>query len=294
MIGIWCWPSSRATIQVPTFHACSRPLTYHCPRSFVHPGLRDPANLLRSLRFVAHCHSHHCPLVEVACVQNPVEAALAADVSLDRCRWKPTRYFHEANLRCAPRTNTSTEAMTVGPVAAEMNSTVGSVAEDMAPIETKPPRTPERWERAGWGRDIHNHSRIRGDLLKGVPVDDMDVRTILEVGEERQGGKTRRSGDACDSLVLLDTEAVGGLDHRSRGLDRDGRESALDNREVESWGPALDESNPAAGHVPRKWLVVLDGNRSVVHPVAVAPRCFSNADTRYVPAQTLVLEKRLG
>lgn len=65
------------------------------------------------------------------------------------------------------------------------------------------PMTQEIWGPGGWDLGIRNHSRTRDDpMLKHAPVDDMDVRTVLEVGEERQGGMTRRSGDACDSLVL--------------------------------------------------------------------------------------------
>lgn len=68
---------------------------------------------------------------------------------------------------------------------------------------------------------------------------DTDVRTILGVGEELQGERSRRSGDACDSLVLWDREAVEGLDHRRRVPGRDGWGMPSHNAE-HNWDLALD------------------------------------------------------
>ncbi len=119
-----------------------------------------------------------------------------------------------------------------------------------------------------WGLDIHSRSRTRDGLRpKDAPVDDTDVRTILGVGEGRQGGKTRPSGDACDSLVLWDRKAAGGLAHRR--LPCRGRAGiASDSHTVEgNWGPALDAWVPSVVRAHRKSPAA---DSHVVHPAAAA------------------------
>lgn len=126
-------------------------------------------------------------------------------------------------------------------------------------------------------------------------MDDMDVRTILGVGEERQGGRTRPSGDACDSLVLLGREAVGGLAPRRRVLDTDWSETASGSRAEDNCALALDALDREVGRARHKWPVALAADKWVVHPAAAAsPRCSSNADTPCVRAQRLAPAMRLA
>lgn len=178
---------------------------------------------------------------------------------------------------------------TDAPTGVVTNNMAASVAAGMGPTDRMWPMTREKSGRAGSDRGIHNHCQIRDDPMPtDVPVDDMDVRTILEVGEARQGGRTRRSGGACDSLVLLGREAVGGLAHRRRVLDTDWWEKASRSRgDEDNWDLALDAPE-GVGHVRHKWQVALAGDKSVVHPAAAAsPRCSSNADTPCARAQRL-------
>lgn len=180
-------------------------------------------------------------------------------------------------------------AMTDAPTGVVTNSTAASVAVGTGRTDKTWPMTRARWGRAGSDRDIHIHPPIRDDPMPtDVPVDDMGVRTILGVGEERQGGRTRPSGDACDSLVLWGREAVGGLAHR-RVRDRDWWATASQSRAAgDNWGLALDAPDPGVGRVRHKWPVALAADKWVVHPAAAAsPRCSSNADTRCAPAQRL-------
>lgn len=79
------------------------------------------------------------------------------------------------------------------------------VGVDTVRIDRKWQMTPGTQVRAASGQDIRNHhSRTHDDRSLGdVPAAaDMDVRTVLEVGERLQDGRSRRFGNVCDSLVL--------------------------------------------------------------------------------------------
>lgn len=133
-----------------------------------------------------------------------------------------TKCFHEATQTCEHRTNTTTVEKPAVVVEVVRNNKAAPDAADTARTGRMWPMTQEIWGPAGWDLGIRNHSRTRdGQTLKHAPADDMDVRTVLEVGEERQGGMIRRSGDACDSLVLWGREAVGRLAHRNLERDKD-------------------------------------------------------------------------
>ena len=125
---------------------------------------------------------------------------------LDTCNSTQMMYSHAVTRTSAHRTNTMMIAATHGvPLAVAMRSTVALVDADTGRIDTTPQMTRGIPAPVGWDRDTRSHPRCptHGGLSPtDVPASDMDVRTMLGVGEERQGGKTRRSGDACDSLVL--------------------------------------------------------------------------------------------
>lgn len=181
------------------------------------------------------------------------------------------------------------EEMTGAPTGVVTSNMAASVAAGTGRTDRTWRTTREKWERAASDRGIHTHPPIRDDPMPtDVPVDDMDVRTILGVGEERQGGRTRPSGDACDSLVLWGREAVGGLGHRRRVRDRDWWATGSDSRADDNWDLALDAPDPGVGRARHKWPVPLAADKWVVHPAAAAsPRCSSNGDTPCARAQRL-------
>lgn len=126
-----------------------------------------------------------------------------ADVNLPGNRnWMHLKHFREVIPRCVHRTNKTIVATTVAPIAAAKHSMVGWAVLDMALTDKKLQMRQGKPGQAGSDRDIHNprHCPTHGGLI--VPATSTDVRTRFVVGEGRQGGKTRRSGDACDSLVL--------------------------------------------------------------------------------------------
>lgn len=220
-----------------------------------------------------------------------MEGAPAEDADLPGGRnWMRTRYFREETPRYERRMNMTIVGMNDGPTGAVKNSMAESVGVGTGRTDMRWPMMLVILGRAGWDRGIHNHSQIRdGPMPTDVPVDDMDVRTILGVGEERQGGRTRPSEDACDSLVLWGREAVGGLVHRRRVLDTDWWEMASHSRvDEDNWGLALDARDQGVGRAHHKWRVALAGDKSVVHPAAAAsPHCSSNADMPCARAQRL-------
>lgn len=208
-----------------------------------------------------------------------------------RCNWTPTTCFREASPRCAPRTSMPIVERTDAPTGAVTNSTAASVAVvGTGRIDRTWPTTLERSGRAGSDPGIRNHSPIRDDPMPtDVPVDDMDVRTILGVGEERQGGRTRPSGDACDSLVLWGREAAEGLAPRRRVRGTGGWGTASDSHAgADNWGLGLDGPDPAVGRARHKWPEALAGDKWVVHPAAAAfPHYSSDADMPCARAQRL-------
>lgn len=213
-----------------------------------------------------------------------VGADLAGACSLTR-----TRCFHGATQRCEHRTNTTTVEKPGEVVVVVKNNKAAPDAAGTARTGRMWPMTQEIWEPAGWDLGIRNHSRTRDDpMLKHAPVDDMDVRTVLEVGEERQGGMTRRSGDACDSLVLWDREAAGRLVHRNLERDKDQSGMASHSHMVEgNWDLDLGASDLSVVRAHHKSPAA---DSRVVHPAAEASaRYSSNVDRPCVRARMLAL-----
>lgn len=112
------------------------------------------------------------------------------------------------------------------------------------------------------------------------------MRMILGVGEERQGEKTRRSGDACDSLVLWDMDA-GALGRHTWNWDRGWSATVPGIRAVrgDNWDLA---SVPTVAHARRRWAAARTDYTWTAHPVALASlRCFVDEDRRCERAQRL-------
>lgn len=190
---------------------------------------------------------------------------------------------------CEHRTNKTTVETPVEVVVVVRNNKAAPDAVGTARTGRMWPMTQEIWGLAGWDLGIRNHSQTRdGPMLKHAPVDDMDVRTVLEVGEERQGGMTRRSGDACDSLVLWGREAAGRLDHRKLEQDRDRLGRASRSHMVEgNWDLDLGASDLSVVRAHHKSPAA---DSRVVHPAAEASaRYSSNVDRPCVRARMLAL-----
>ncbi len=109
---------------------------------------------------------------------------------------------------------------------------------------------------------------------------------VLGVEGARQGGKARRSGDACDSLFLWGMGA-GALDRRT-GSDRDGTGMGWDSRAGRAGGNWDLATAPAVAHARRRWPAAPAAYTWTVHPVApTCLRCSGDADRRCGPARTL-------
>ena len=90
----------------------------------------------------------------------------------------------------------------------------------------------------------------------GVPAyDDTDVRTMLEQEADLQGGTVRPNGDACDSLVLWNAEAVVDLVHHTFLGHMGAMEKSSADSHVaveDNSDPALRAASPKAAREPRK------------------------------------------
>ena len=150
------------------------------------------------------------------------------------------------------------------PVAVVRGSKVAGSEADMVPTDTMSQMTQGKQERVGWDQGIRNHrSLIRDDHPSGDDPD-MDVRMLLEVGEQLQDGNIRRYGDVCDSLDLWDGDLGGAHDHRRPDLDTDLSEKALGTHAavgVGSSGLAQGASGPEADHARRILQVGLAAER---------------------------------
>lgn len=113
--------------------------------------------------------------------------------------WK---HFHGVTQRSVHRMSKRIAVTIAAPIVAVEHSMVDLVASGTVRIDKTLRMTLGIPGPVGWDRDIHtpHHCLIHDGLI--VPARNTDVRMMFVVGEERQGGKTRRSGDACDSLVL--------------------------------------------------------------------------------------------
>lgn len=194
---------------------------------------------------------------------------------------------------CGHRTNMRTAEKPGEVVVVVKNNKAAPDAVDTARTGRMWPMTQEIWGPAGWDLGIRNHSQTRDDpMLKHAPVDDMDVRTVLEVGEERQGGMTRRSGDACDSLVLWGREAAGCLDPRNLEQDRDRLGRASGSHMVEgNWDLDLGASDLSVARAHHKSPAA---DSRVAHPAAEASaRYSSSVDRPCVRARMLALATKL-
>lgn len=167
-------------------------------------------------------------------------------------------------------------------------------ADSAAPADTArtgkslPPTWMETVAPAAWVRDTRSSPILADRIRKDVPARDGDVRMDLSVGEERQGEKTRRSGDACDSLYLWGTDA-GDLARRTWGWDTGWpRRKAWHIRVVpaeDNWDLA---SAPAVDHAPRRWPADPVAYTWTARRVAGAClRCFEDEDTPCEPARRL-------
>ena len=134
--------------------------------------------------------------------------------------------------------------------AVEMGNTaaVAAVAADKAPSGRMLTTKQETRELAVSDLGIRSHHLSHGDhrmWLRGAAAAGMDVRTLsttFVVGEEQRDGEDRRNGDACDSLDLVDEEAVVDLGHRTyvRGMVVSARAwGSLVAKEMGSWDPVL-------------------------------------------------------
>ena len=106
------------------------------------------------------------------------------------------------------------------------NKVVVAFVVDTAPIDTMSPKMLGRRGQAAADPDIqirlrHYQNRDAHSMRIDAAAEDTDVRTRLVVGKECWDGKVRRGGDACDSLVLVDEEAVEGLAHHIQDLGID-------------------------------------------------------------------------
>lgn len=136
--------------------------------------------------------------------------------------------------------------------------------------------------RIGWG--YHQSRDDRRLRLSDVVAVDMDVRTDLAAGEERQDGKTRPYGDVCDSLVHVnEVEEFHHPSHHRQGLDMD----FAHIHEVDKCDPGhAGVLDPAVDRGRHKSLAAHLACTLADRQAAVASvRYFGDADTRYVLAQ---------
>lgn len=220
----------------------------------------------------------------------PPEALVVGADLAGACNLTQTRCFHEATQTCEHRTNMTTVEKPGEVVVVVKNNKAALDVAGTARTGRMWPTTQEIWGPAGWDLGIRNHfPTLDGPMLKHAPADDVDVRTVLEVGEVRQGGMARRSGDACDSLVLWGREAVGRLDHRKleRDRDRSGRASRSHTVVEGNWDLDLGASDLSVVRAHHKSPA---GDSRVVHPAAEASaRYSSNVDRPCVRARMLAL-----
>lgn len=171
-------------------------------------------------------------------------------------------------------------------VAAPRNTAGSAAAADTQWTDTTSLTRTETPAPARWVRDTRSSPILADRIRKDVPADG-DVRKGLGVGEERQGEKTRRSGDACDSLYLWGMDA-GDLVRRTLGWDMGWTKKAWNIRGVQaedSWDLAWA---PTAAHAPRRWPVGPVAYTSTARRVAGGDlRYCVNVDKPYVPARRL-------
>lgn len=191
---------------------------------------------------------------------------------------------------CCHAGTRSSEDHTSTPIAATIavaapRNTAGSAADTPRTDTTSPTRT-ETPAPTRWVRDTRSSPILADRIRKDVPADG-GVRTGLGVGEGRQGEKTRRSGDACDSLYLWGTDA-GDLARRTSDWDMGWTRKAWNIRGVlgeDNWDLAWA---PTAAHAPRRWPVGPVAYTWTARRVAVAERCyFVNVDKPYGRARRL-------
>lgn len=140
---------------------------------------------------------------------------------------------------------------------------------------------------AAWVRGTRNSPTLADRTRRDVPAGDGDVRTVLAVGEGRQGEKTRRSGDACDSLFLLGTDA-GDLALRTWGWDMGWPRKVRDIRVVQAGDNWDLASARAVAHARRRWPVAPVADTWTARRVERGClRCFVDEDKPYGPARRL-------
>lgn len=117
--------------------------------------------------------------------------------------WMCSKHFHAVTQESVHHMmNKMMGVRSAGPIAAAEHSRAGLAVLGTGRIDKMSQMRLEKPGRVEWDQDTHNPRRCPIHGAPIVPARNTDVRTMILVGEERQGGKTRRSGDACDSLVL--------------------------------------------------------------------------------------------
>ena len=180
-----------------TFPSYSKHSAYHCLRSSCypvhHPAPADPGHSSQPVtRF--HYHFPPVPVLVVGYARFPVlEVRLAADVTLlGKHNRKQTKRCHAASPKHEHRRSKLIAEMIDGPIAvAGGNKAAAASAVDTARTHTMSPTTPVRRERAVSDPDTRTRlarCRSRDEYWprpECAAVEDMDVRTMLVVGEER-------------------------------------------------------------------------------------------------------------
>lgn len=197
--------------------------------------------------------------------------------------WTRTMRSHAGTRNSGDHTGTSVGATLAG---VAPRSTAGSVGHTRRTGRTSPTRR-ETPAPSAWARDIRSSPILADRTRKDVPAGNGVVRMILWVGEGGQGAKTRRSGDACDSLYLWGTDA-GALARHTWDWGTGWSWRVTDIRAV----PAADNwdlaSGPAVAHARRRWPVGRVAYTWTVRPVAPAClRCSVDGDKPCAPARRL-------
>lgn len=194
----------------------------------------------------------------------------------------PTMCCHAGTRNSGDHTSTPAVAMFAG---AAPHNTAGWV-EDRRWTDKRSPTRTATTVPAAWVRGTRSSPTLADRIRKDVPAGDGDVRMGLAVGEGRQGEKTRRSGDACDSLYLWGTD-VGDLARRTSGWDT-GWTRAWNIRVVRAGGNWDLASAPTVAHALHRWPVGLVAYTWTARRVARGClRCFVDEDMPCGPARRL-------